>query len=394
MLFGNKEIKNIDESDLQSLIDDQVSEGKIIDYKEEIVGNADNDKKEFLADVSSFSNSSGGYLIYGIKESNGLPTEIVGLDISNIDAEINRLENIIRDGIEPRIPGIIVQSIKLQTLKTIILIHIPRSWALPHMVTFKGASRFFSRNSGGKYPLDVNEIRTLFTVSSTLVQNIKNFRIERLSKIVSQETPLSLAKIGKIVLHIIPFTSFDPTIRFDLNILRSNLPGPIGTTLPDYRFNFDGLLTYFADNVSNHSSYLQIFNNGIIEAAESYLLSYDNGIPAVAYEKELITAISKFLKAQKKLGVSAPIVIALSLVDVSGYHMTVDNSQRYSGKNHQIDRDSLIIPEIVLDDLDSEPTEFMKPIFDTIWNATGWEKSLNYDEHGKWNSGNWSGFLR
>lgn len=392
MLFDNKEIKNIDESDLQSLIVDQVPEGKIIDYKEAIIGTADNDKKEFLADVSSFSNSSGGYLVLGVKESNGLPTEIIGLDISNIDSEINRLENIIRDGIEPRIPGITIHSIKLQTLKTIILIHIPRSWALPHMVTFKGTSRFFSRNSGGKYPLDVNEIRTLFTVSSTLVENIKNFRIERLSKIVSQETPLPLAKIGKIVLHLIPFTSFDPTIRFDLNVLRSNLPGPIGTTLPDYRFNFDGLLTYFVDNELHRSSYLQIFNNGIIEAAESYLLSYDNGIPAVVYEKELVTAVSKFLKAQKKLGVSAPIVIALSLVDVSGYHMTVDNSQRYSGKNHQIDRDSLMIPEIVLDDLDDDPTVFMKPIFDTIWNATGWEKSLNYDEHGKWNSGNWSGF--
>ena len=44
----------------------------------------------------------------------------------------------------------------------IVLVRIPRSWVSPHMVTHKGTSRFFARNSAGKYQLDVSELRTAF----------------------------------------------------------------------------------------------------------------------------------------------------------------------------------------------------------------------------------------
>ena len=125
-------------------------EGKIREYKEILPDNTDANKKEFLADVSSFSNTSGGHLIFGIKETDGLPTDLLGLSIANIDAEILRLENIIRDGIEPRILSISVQDIPLENMKIILIIYIPRSWALPHRVIFGGHSKFYARNSAGK----------------------------------------------------------------------------------------------------------------------------------------------------------------------------------------------------------------------------------------------------
>jgi predicted HTH transcriptional regulator len=72
----NNPLESIKESDLQALVDNQVSERKTIEYKEALSGNADGDKKEFLADVSSFANASGGDLIYGIKEQSGVPIEL------------------------------------------------------------------------------------------------------------------------------------------------------------------------------------------------------------------------------------------------------------------------------------------------------------------------------
>jgi hypothetical protein len=61
----SKPLEAIEESDLQALVDNQVSEHKTIEYKEALLGNADGDKKEFLADVSSFANESGGdYRVY------------------------------------------------------------------------------------------------------------------------------------------------------------------------------------------------------------------------------------------------------------------------------------------------------------------------------------------
>ena len=160
MLLNGQPLDQITESDLQALIDNEVAEGKTLDYKEKSSGNSDADKKEFLYDVSSFANASGGHLIFGVTEDKGIAIKIDGVQTNDIDKEILRLDNILRDGISPRIPAIRIQPIQLRNNNYVIIIDIPRSFALPHMVTYKNSSRFYSRNSGGKYQLDVDEIRT------------------------------------------------------------------------------------------------------------------------------------------------------------------------------------------------------------------------------------------
>jgi len=71
-----KLLNAITEEDLQSLITNGVAEGRTIDYKRDLPGNSDGDKKEFLADVSSFANTGGGDLVFGMDEAGGLPTRI------------------------------------------------------------------------------------------------------------------------------------------------------------------------------------------------------------------------------------------------------------------------------------------------------------------------------
>jgi predicted HTH transcriptional regulator len=83
MSFFNKPLELLEESDLQTLLDNQVSEGKTIDDKEALHGHSDSDRKEFLYDISSFANASGGHLIFGIKEDGGVPTNICGLNITD-----------------------------------------------------------------------------------------------------------------------------------------------------------------------------------------------------------------------------------------------------------------------------------------------------------------------
>jgi predicted HTH transcriptional regulator len=78
-----------------------ISEGKTIEYKQEIPSTRDEDKREFLADISSFANTEGADIIYGVTEDQGVITDIVGL-AGDLDAEVLRLENLIRDGIAPR----------------------------------------------------------------------------------------------------------------------------------------------------------------------------------------------------------------------------------------------------------------------------------------------------
>ena len=93
-----KPIASISLSDLQALVADAVPEGKTLDYKQASPGPTDSDKKEFLADVSSFSNTAGGDLIFGIPENQG--ASVAGFTTGDIDLELRRLDSLLATGVK------------------------------------------------------------------------------------------------------------------------------------------------------------------------------------------------------------------------------------------------------------------------------------------------------
>ena len=396
----NKPLDSIEESDLQQLIDNQFPEGKTIEYKKALPGNSDGDKKEFLADVSSFANAAGGDLIFGIREDSGVPVELHGLQVSDVDAEILRLESIIQTGIAPRLFRMVeVQPVSLQSKRQryAIVIRIRKSWISPHMVISN--SKFFTRNSRGKYQLDVSELRTAFVLSETTTERIRNFRAERLSNIVGGVMPTRLEeKAPKIVLHIVPFGAFDPALRFDVNSLYGQRelldpfawqPRDIPNLLArqaalDNRYNFDGfLISRFFTDWNSPAAYTQVFRNGSVEAVDTSILARSGErriIYGAEYERRLLLALKRYLEAQKSLGVEPPLFVMLSFLGINDYTIEHDSP---SEPNSHIDRADLIVPEIMIDRFDVEIAEAMKPAFDTIWNAAGWQRSMIYDESGK-----------
>ena len=64
----DKAIDKIEPADLERLVQNGVAEGRTLEYKEELPGGTDDDRREFLGDVSAFANASGGDLIYGAEE--------------------------------------------------------------------------------------------------------------------------------------------------------------------------------------------------------------------------------------------------------------------------------------------------------------------------------------
>jgi len=387
-----KNVNEITEDDLQELIDNSVSENKTLEYKQSLPGNSNADRKEFLADVSSFSNASGGDLIYGISEDRdkGIPKKLEGLTVENTDQAIARLENMIRDGINPRISGIVIQPIKVLKSKVALLIRIPKSWNSPHRVTFKGHAKFYTRSAIGKYPMDITELKIAFNLSETITERIRRFREDRISKIFANETPVPFYDNAKIVLHLIPITSFNPAQRYELNKIISH-PGKLPTINHNgftNRHNLDGFLTYSRDEEGKTYSYVQLFNNGIIEAVEGKYLDphrYDGRleIRGTAYEIKLIESLSIYLSALKELNVELPIFIFLTLIGIKGYLMFVGEKRFNVQGNSGIDRDILLLPEVIIENYDTAPEEVLKPCFDAMWNACGFSKSPNYDDAGK-----------
>lgn len=91
----------IDETHLRALIIARAPESRTIDYKRTSYGNANADYSEFLADISSFANTSGGDLVLGMDATNGVPTAFTPLTVP-MDPEILRLEQIARGGLQRR----------------------------------------------------------------------------------------------------------------------------------------------------------------------------------------------------------------------------------------------------------------------------------------------------
>ncbi len=138
------------------------------------MGRGDSDKKEFLYDVTSFANTMGGHLIFGMNEKDGKPTSLDGVVIQP-DDEILRLEQMARDGIRPPVVGLQTACIPLANGKHAVVMRIPKSWNPPHQVTFQKSFRFYARDSNGKYQLDVDELRSIFAFSATISERMKLF---------------------------------------------------------------------------------------------------------------------------------------------------------------------------------------------------------------------------
>jgi hypothetical protein len=387
MVF-NKSLAELVEADLQRLIDEQQEEVRTLDYKALLPAKGLEDRKEFAADVVSFANSGGGWLIFGMRAEKGVPKDLIGLPGVIPDDEILRLENMLRDGIEPRIPGVAIGKIPLSSGSVAILVHIPLSWAKPHMVKLQGSSRFFARSSAGKYQLDVAQIRAAFLQSDALVERVRAFRQNRLLTIIGGDTPTPLSSRTAAVLHIVSANSLEPGFRISLDIDKwlSQLSPPGASRGFNRRINFDGVLTYSSAPNEPAPGYLQLFRNAIVEAVSSDFMSEWQGRKVIRtrlLESELVRSVAGYLRVIEGEGASRPFFVMMSLIGVKDYNLEVPETH-FSSDNYPVDRDVLILPELLVEEGDNDIPTMMKPAFDAIWNAGGWSRSLSYDAEGKW----------
>lgn len=386
-------IDEIGEANLEGLIEDSVAEGRDIDYKLKLPGSMADDKKEFLADVSSFANAGGGDFVFGVDESGGLPTALTGLD-DDLDAAMLALENSIRDGVSPRIQGVRSQPVPLGNGRRALVLRVPRSFARPHVVTFRNHWKFFTRSSNGKHQMDVDEVRAAFLGSEAIAERVRLFRAERLGRIVSGEAPAIVEGKAKAVVHLAPLSAFDlpaPLVDLDSPALHDLLhpisfPGQV-------RHNFDGVISEAAmGRETAIVGYAQLFRSGVVEAADSYVVHAQNKdaqIQSIYFEESLLDAAEKHLELLARLGVESPVLVMLSLVGVGGYRMaTRGPGAEHWG--HPIDRNDLVVPESVVEGgpvIGRAGVErLMRPMIDSVWNACGYVGSPNFGDDGRWSN--------
>jgi hypothetical protein len=382
----------VSESDLAELVIGQVPEGLHLDYKRDTYGTSDADKRELLKDVSAFANANGGHIIVGMDETEGVASNLCGIKTADIDVEVSRLDQIIRTGIEPRIPGCRLRAIPLSSQSHAIVIRIPRSWRLPHRVCSQNSNRFFIRNSAGSHEASMDELRHLFTLSVSAIDRARAFRAERMALITSGSGSRPLAGNGRFILHIIPLSAVSSTATVDLAHVYSNRGAfwPLGCDSGSTRYNFDGLIIESGGEIND--GYTQVFRSGIVEATIACLVNNRTekpGIAGLSFERYVFNSFGKYIDGLKSLNVEPPLIIMCTLEGVEGADYHVVNSIFNHGIT-PIDRSILHLPDCIIEDFSADNADYhraVKPAFDALWNTIGYSESRFFDK----DTGLWKG---
>lgn len=386
MRLLGKPVKDFTPQDIDQLIEAKVAESKRLDYKETLPGRGDDDRKEFLADASSFANTAGGVIVFGVEEERdvnnnktALPKCIKPLQGSPADAETLRLEQIVRSGLEPQLSGIEFKAVEVQG-GFVLLMGIERSIASPHRVIYQNSSRFWMRGNSGKAQMSIQELRRAFMEKHEWQKEVEDFRHERLLKIFRGEVIPGLWASCSLVFHAFPLGRMD-TMRSAQEVKKAAGPFLDGV----YRelsitFNLDGLLMF--QELGRKDIYIQFFRNGAMELYRSDLLrneerAEDRVIMGQYLEHIVMDATQLYIEMMANLDMGLPIVICLSLNGTKGVPIFYSAMAKPPGRNG-FDRAEVLVPGCVVESLDVPLEQSLKYPIDIIWQAAGWSGSPDF----------------
>lgn len=148
--------------DINYLIDNEVEENLYLDYKASgALEKTDNKRKEITKDVSSFANSDGGIIVYGVLEEDHRPKGLTPIDGKIYTKEW--LESVIQQ-IQPRIDNIVIYPIRIDDLRqSVYVVKIPRSSSAPHMAK---DNKYYKRFNFMSVPMEDYEVKDLYNRSS------------------------------------------------------------------------------------------------------------------------------------------------------------------------------------------------------------------------------------
>ncbi len=318
--------------------------------------------------------------------------EIAGIPKTSFDSLSNTMEQVLEQGLSPRLTSVQMVSIPAGNDAIVMLIRVPKSWNAPHRVE-AGHERFYKRTSGRKYLMDVDELRAAFGFGDNF-RNRFNAHHRQMFAAIPEKLP-DLSGEPYVSLHLIPYSALGSprTLGQSSGVSGADLR-PLGAKRNfENRSNFDGLLATYPSE-GKVEAFTQLYREAIVESARTLKhlrvdtsegpqgLLATNDIAA-----RLILATERFLGVQSRLGVAGPIGVFASLLGVRGCTIRDERPNRFSIREDiLIDRDVLHLPEIVVEqiplDRDAIKAAFRDPL-DRLWNAAGWPRSLLYNERGQ-----------
>src|SRR5690606_32447671 len=151
---------DFNEQDISELQTRAVGESPFLEYKRDLDLSHDG-KVELLKDVSAMANADGGVTIYGVaQDESGAPSGLPGLTIQEPDKLQVQIAQVLMDGLDPPIPGVVHRAIPRTDGTWFYVIRVPASHLAPHMITIKTTKpRFYMRVNTVNVPVSATQIK-------------------------------------------------------------------------------------------------------------------------------------------------------------------------------------------------------------------------------------------
>jgi hypothetical protein len=390
MIFRGKRLSGLQEQDLQRLVDDQVQERDSIEYKRDMYGNSDDDKREMLKDISSMANHRGGHIVIGIEADNqGIPTDVIGIEPDN---HVERIRNSCLNNIDKRIVGLDIEDIPLGNRRVVIVIRIPESINAPHMVTYKGLDQFWRRHGRQKGKMTAQEIGEAFDKRLSDLNRLDRFLLLRKTEIlenIGEKTFMVISSSPALLLDEAILSVHDENLRgLIVNIQQfAGGWGAISCGKPYPTINglrADGSTPYYHANPPPRE-YIEVFSNGFIEYGELFFeinsqsRKYFAGIADTALIVNFMGFIQEVYEQYLPL---RPLVVSFAIYNAKDMYLAASHGNPEKDRLVRWQKQHLELGKFYTDNISGERKSLSKAICDRLYQSFNRERCNQFDDAG------------
>lgn len=389
-------LDEITDETLKGLIGSE-AEGKRIEYKRELPEKSDEDKAEFLKDITAFANTEGGDIVYGMAAVKGVASAFMPIENSRIDGEKLRLHEIHDRWVLPRIPALHIRPVEVEPGKSLLVVRVDRSHLGPHQVIALDSYKFHGRNTAGTYTMEVDELRDRILRQASLPKRMRDFRQLRVDLMSNRpdDLPTPINGERKLVVHYLPEQTFGQLGSVNAAIFTN----PQYSRKVDYagapthalmglspRANIDGYAFMHGRGDDAIQFYAQVFYDGSVEFADSGALGTigPKAINHVAMEDTLFKQYQFAKDIFAALEIEGRVAILATMLGVRDCTIAPKAPTRtlpIVGHSVAIRRDPAYFNPLLVDDMEkTEAAKALEPLIQQVWRACAYSHAYSYKD--------------
>ncbi len=384
----NKPLSEIELSDIQDLIDDGVTESRILDFKSQLYKRGNDGSRDFLIDVTALANSLGGNIVIGVREEGLIATEIVPISV-DLDKTLQCFEDLLKNNTDRRLSGVRFHHVDAGN-GIVLIINVPRSVNRPHAVHYGKYWRFHARNEVGNFQMNVAQLMDVFLSERDEHHAVSN-------RVQSKMTRHSSFAGGRVELYIAPATNLNLNWE-EMKIAIAKTRLPTCTDFPT-EINRGPSFTEIAAKSDDENLVLhtRIFRDGILQAVTSEhtqteQLQSENeadklrnrlkarrmgrqGVLRDEFVDSFFCAIDSYIEALSYLDAELPLYVYLCLRDLKGHRLSYLAKGTVQTTDIEFDSDTVVIGIVLIKDMQSFDRSQLLILFNDVWSTVGLDEN-------------------